>query len=56
VVIGGLLFARYSAARLLRFWLARLVADQQMQTDRVVNAITALADAVKPDVAERGRS
>jgi len=56
VVVGGLLFARYSAARLLRFWLARLVADQQIQTDRVVNAIGALAEVVKPDVTERGRS
>lgn len=51
VVVGALLFARYSAARLLRFWLARLVADQQIQTDRVVAAITALAEAVKPPTA-----
>jgi hypothetical protein len=48
VLVGALLFARYSAARLLRFWLARLVADQQIQTDRVVDAITALAEAIKP--------
>ena len=47
VIVGAALFARYSAARLLRFWLARLVADQQIQTDRVVDAITALAEAVK---------
>jgi hypothetical protein len=47
VVVGAALFARYSAARLLRFWLARLVADQQIQTDRVVDAITALTEAVK---------
>ena len=40
VIVGAALFARYSAARLLRFWLARLVADQQIQTDRVVDAIT----------------
>jgi hypothetical protein len=48
VLVGALLFARYSAARLLRFWLARLVADQQVQTDRVIDAITALAEAIKP--------
>jgi len=47
VVLGGALFARYSAARLLRFWLARLLADQQIQTDRVVDAITALTETVK---------
>ena len=46
VVVGAALFARYSAARLLRFWLARLVADQQIQTDRVVDAIAILAEAV----------
>jgi hypothetical protein len=47
VIIGAALFARYSAARLLRFWLARLVADQQVQTDRLVDAITAISEAVK---------
>jgi hypothetical protein len=46
VIVGAALFARYSAARLLRFWLARLLADQQIQTDRVVDAITALTEAV----------
>jgi hypothetical protein len=47
VLIGAALFARYSVARLLRFWLARLVAEQQIQTDRVVNVIGSLAEAVK---------
>jgi peptidoglycan/LPS O-acetylase OafA/YrhL len=47
VVVGAALFARYSAARLLRFWLARLLADQQVQTDRVVDAITGLAESIK---------
>jgi hypothetical protein len=47
VIVGAALFARYSAARLLRFWLARLVADQQTQTDRVVDAIDALADSMR---------
>ena len=46
VTVGAALFARYSFARLLRFWLARIVADQQIQTDRVVDAITALTEAV----------
>ena len=51
VIVGAALFARYSAARLLRFWLARLVADQQVQTDRVVDAITALAESIKQQTA-----
>jgi hypothetical protein len=33
------LFLRFSLARLLRFWLARLVVEQQAQTDRVVDAL-----------------
>ena len=46
VLLGAALFARYSVARLLRFWLARLVADQQIQTDRVVDAIDVLVEEV----------
>jgi hypothetical protein len=51
VIVGAALFARYSAARLLRFWLARLVADQRIQTDRVVDAITALAESIEQQTA-----
>jgi hypothetical protein len=51
VIVGAALFARYSVARLLRFWLARLVADQRVQTDRVVDAITALAESMKQQTA-----
>jgi len=47
VFLGASLFARYSLARLFRFWLARVVADQQVQTDRVVDAIASLADALQ---------
>jgi hypothetical protein len=38
-VIGVGLFIRFSLARLLRFWLARMVVEQQAQTDRVVEAL-----------------
>ncbi|MCB1030878.1 MAG: hypothetical protein KDA95_06030 [Acidimicrobiales bacterium] len=38
-IIGVGLFIRFSLARLLRFWLARLVVEQQAQTDRVVEAL-----------------
>jgi hypothetical protein len=55
VFIGAALFARYSVARLLRFWLARVIADHQTQTDRVVEALAALTEAVQGQapVAER---
>src|SRR6478609_1235509 len=38
-IIGVGLFIRFSLARLLRFWLARTIVEQQTQTDRVVEAL-----------------
>ena len=35
-IAGGALFLRYSLATFLRFWLARLIYEQQVQTDRIV--------------------
>lgn len=35
-VVGAALFVRYSFASFLRFWLARLIYEQQAQTDRIV--------------------
>ena len=35
-IVGGVLFLRYSLATFLRFWLARLIDEQQAQTDRIV--------------------
>jgi hypothetical protein len=35
-IAGGVLFLRYSLAQFLRFWLARLIYEQQAQTDRIV--------------------
>lgn len=37
-VLGAALFLRYSLAQFLRFWLARLIYEQQAQTDRIVEA------------------
>jgi len=51
VFIGAGLFARYSVARLLRFWLARLVAEQQVQTDRVVEASDRVVEALREQAA-----
>ena len=39
IVIGVGLYLRFSLARTLRFWLARQVAEQQAQTDRIVAAL-----------------
>lgn len=41
VVVGAFLVGRYSMARLFRFWLARLLVEQRVQTDRIVAAIEA---------------
>jgi hypothetical protein len=46
-VLGVGLFLRFSLARLLRFWLARLVVEQQAQTDRVVEALGRVEEALK---------
>ncbi len=40
VVLGGALFVRYSLGQYLRYWIQRQVAEEQSQTDRVVQAIT----------------
>ncbi len=37
-VFGAAMFIRYSFAQFLRFWLARLIYEQQAQTDRIVEA------------------
>ena len=46
-IIGVGLFIRFSLARLLRFWLARLVVEQQAQTDRVVDALGRVEAALR---------
>lgn len=39
IVLGCALVTRFSLARLFRFWLARLLAEHQMQTDRTVEVL-----------------
>lgn len=52
IVVGGVLFVRYSIGRYLRFWLIRLVYEDRAQTDRVVQSLdsieTLLRAAVRP--------
>lgn len=47
MLIGIGLFVRYSLTRLFRFWLARMLIEQQTQTDRVVEAIDNLETALR---------
>jgi hypothetical protein len=44
-VAGGTLFLRYSLAMFLRFWLARLIYEQQAQTDRLLGTAVPSAPA-----------
>jgi hypothetical protein len=37
-VVGAALFLRYTFAQFLRFWMARLIYEQQAQTDRIVES------------------
>lgn len=39
VVVGAALITRFSLARLMRYWLARVVYEHQVQTDRTVEAL-----------------
>ncbi len=39
VVVGAALFLRYSMTRYLRYWLVRMIYEDQANTDRTVRAI-----------------
>ena len=42
IVIGAALFVRYSSTRYLRYWLIRMIYEEQANADRVVEAVKAL--------------
>ena len=46
-VVGAAIFLRYSLAQFLRFWLARLIYEQQAATDRIVESRRALTAGVE---------
>jgi hypothetical protein len=50
IVVGLGLFLRFSLGRILRFWLARLVVEQQAQTDRIVEALSKVEAAARQRV------
>jgi hypothetical protein len=37
-VVGAAIFLRYSLAQFFRFWLARLIYEQQASTDKIVDS------------------
>lgn len=43
-VVGAALFLKAALANFLRFWLARLIYEQQAQTDRLVGPVDAASD------------
>ena len=45
-VVGAAVFLRYSLAQFLRFWLARLIYEQQAQTDRIVGTAAPKSDGL----------
>ena len=47
VVCGVALYLRFSLARLFRFWMARQVLEQQAQTDRLLEALGRVEDALR---------
>jgi hypothetical protein len=47
LLIGLGLFLRYSLTRLFRFWLARVLVEQQAQTDRLIAALDGLESALR---------
>ncbi len=47
IIVGLGLFLRFSLARLLRFWLARLLVEEQAQTDRLIEALDRVEAAVR---------
>ena len=46
-IIGVGLWIRFSLARMMRFWMARLVLEQQASTDRIVDALAEVTEALK---------
>lgn len=46
VILGSALIIRFSLARLFRFWLARIIYEHQVQTDRTVEALGRIESAL----------
>jgi len=53
VVLGSALVMRFSLARLLRFWLARVIHEHTAQTDRTVEALGRIESALRDGAPDR---
>ena len=47
LLVGIGLFLRYSLTRLFRFWLARVIVEQQTQNERVLAALDGIETAIR---------
>jgi hypothetical protein len=48
IIVGAALFVRYSSTRYLRYWLVRMIYEQQANADRVQQAIEHMRVVKKP--------
>jgi hypothetical protein len=55
VAAGAVLFARWSLAGLFRYWLARTLGEQEVQTDRLIEAVEGLERAIRTNTAVTAR-
>lgn len=51
IIIGAALFVRYSSTRYLRYWLVRMIYEEQANADRVQKAIERTRVVKKPNAA-----
>lgn len=56
VVLGSAVIIRFSLARLFRYWLARIVHEHQVQTDRTVEALGRIEAALTGGAAPSGEA
>jgi len=49
IVVGAVLFLRYSLARFMRFWLLRLIYEERTRSEAQVAATDRLSDRIAPD-------
>jgi hypothetical protein len=56
VIVGAVLFLRYSLARYLRFWLLRLIYEERTASDQQVAAVDRLGELMVRDRQKENQS
>jgi hypothetical protein len=56
IVVGAVLFLRYSLARYLRFWLLRLIYEERTRNDQQVAAVDRLGELMVRDRQKENQS